>query len=161
MALDANPALPNIGRKPSAGSETFVVTESTTFELSAKSLLKDAKPIPLDIAVSPPQQTFYGIAQCSQLDQTISSELSLETQVSPDFRISSLENVLPRAVHVEKDGRREGLLNKGDTGTVLRGLPVIGEWRLSSPLEAGEDCDTALRSVRHRLRIKIHLACEG
>ena len=159
MSLASIPALPNTGDKPSRGTDAFVVQEPTRFELSARHLLKDAEPVEVEVDVAPPRHTFAEITRCSTEERELRAELELTDQLSPEFTVRSVENVLERALRVEKDGRSAMLSSRGDTSTALEGLPVLGKWVMTSALLPEEDCDAARRSVRQRLSVAIHLSC--
>lgn len=158
VRLDARPARPGAGAKPDAGSETFTLEETTRFELRVDGLWGDDR-AEADVEVAPPRQTYGAIASCDAEAGELRSALELSGQIAPSFEVARVENVLDRPLLVEKDGRRASLA-PGESGAALAGLAARGRWDLRSPLGASEGCDEALRSLRQRLRVGIHLACE-
>ena len=155
--LSSQPDLEGTGEQESKGSRSFRVEEPTRFELDARALFGDDS-AQADIDVAPPQHTFGETAECVAEEHELRSVMTLSTQLSAGFHVSSVRNVLSREVGVAKDGR-EVALAPGAESSALEGAPVLGTWTLSSPLGAGEDCTSALQSIRQRLRVEIRLRC--
>lgn len=159
VSLRSLPDLPDTVEVPEAGSRSFAVTAPTRFELEARGAFGDAS-AEAEIDVAPQRHTFGEIASCASEGGSLRAVMQLDTQLSPAFRIASVDNVLSREIGVEKDGRTAHLA-PGAQSAALSGLPVLGEWILTSPLSDGETCDATLRSIRQRLRVQIHLVCGG
>jgi hypothetical protein len=157
--LDAMPVLPGIGRVPGTGAEEFEVEETTHFVLTARGLFGD-ETAEADVEVAPRELGFGEVAQCVEADGVLRSEFAIVRQVSSAFLVDTVANVLPRPLAVEK-GEREVRLEANGESDGLRGQPATGTWVLTSPLDPGETCETALGSVRQRLRLRIRLACGG
>jgi hypothetical protein len=160
VELSAKPTLPGTGRMPPSGTATFPVAKPTQFVLTAPRLFGGDLTAEADIQVAPEVQTFGNIASCSADERALSTVFALTDQLAPTFVVKSVRNAFPRELIVRKDDRAARLA-PGETSGTLRNTPVLGTWRLDAPLGPGESCDAALRSVRQRLSVEIHLDCGG
>ena len=157
VELSAKPTLPGTGAMPPSGTATFTVAKSTRFVLTARGMFGE-KTAEADIEVAPEVQTFGSFANCSSDERALTSVFSLTNQLAPTFAVKSVRNAYPRELIVRKDDR-EARLAAGEASDALRDTPVLGKWRLDAPLAPGETCDAALRSVRQRLSVEVHLDC--
>lgn len=159
VRLAAAPELPGAGSQPSRGEASFAVDEDTRFTLTADGLFGE-ETAEADVVVAPPELTFGAVAECLPGRDGIRADFTLADQLGPGFRVASLSNVQGRPLAVRRGGRQTSLA-PGSANDALRGEPARGHWTLTSPLAEGESCEDALRSIRQRLRIRIHLVCGG
>lgn len=154
--LEATPEVPGTGAVSGTGERLFKLEETTRFVLTARGLF-DEQTAEVDVEVAPPELGFGEKADCSE-GAGLRTEFPLHTQLSTAFRVDTVANVLPRAISVTK-GQQEVKLKAHGESDALRGQPATGTWILTSPLDPGETCENALRSVRQRLRLRIRLVC--
>jgi hypothetical protein len=158
--LTSAPILTGTGRQKAQGSRTFQISETTRFTLTAHHLLCDDS-AEADVVVTGPDPLGFGdIAQCDDGRRLLSASVELDSQVAPNLDVDSIRNPGQRPLVVSKDDVNVSLPAGAKSGPIER-LRARGTWSLESPLEPGETCERALRSVRQRLQFEFQPRCGG
>lgn len=157
VRLTATPPLQGTDIQVEHGEKAFVVKQSTHFVLTARRLF-GSKSAEADVEVAPREHSYGAVATCNAQTRLISTDLTLDHQLSSNFSVATVSNPLNRNLRVDKAGKTQVLTPHGHSDA-FRGDPTQGTWRLASPLGSGESCDTAMRSIRQRLQMQLELIC--
>lgn len=157
VRLTATPPVQGTGIQTESGKKDFVVKQPTRFVLLAKRLF-GSKSAEADVAVAPRERSYGDVATCNAQTRLISTDLTLDHQLSGSFSVANVTNPLNRNLRIGKSGKTQEL-PPHDRSDAFRGESTRGTWELSSPLAPGESCDTAMRSIRQRLQVQLELIC--
>lgn len=159
VSLESEPVLPGTGAVPSRGERGFRVDRRTAFTITARRIIGKPKSIKSEVDVSPEVHRFGEVASCSTSTMRMTALMRLGDQYSPTLKAATVKNYLPRSLTVETSGRSV-VLSSNSVTSEFGGLPLAGDWVLISPLGARETCESALESVRQRLRGEIRIHCQ-
>jgi hypothetical protein len=158
VTISSEPAVADIGPKPSAGSQRFVVERDTRFTLQASRFLSSER-TEADVVILPAAREYGGVAACSSADRAIALSVPLgERQVSSALKVASVTNANPRAIVLGKGSKQATIPPSGRSAEFDR-EPVAGTWTLRADLAPGESCEDALRTVANRLTFRVGFGC--
>jgi len=162
-AVPADAANPNLGAVPATGSRAVAPTAATTYRLTVTRFGKTAsREIGVEVVTAPTGATPIGASVADPSTTCEGSTLALTVTVpaeawDPHIHVTgvALGAGVNRSYHVEHAGR-EADLAPGPPSTAFAGLPVQGDWGLSTTLAAGEACG---RNVPRSLIIDVSSTC--
>ena len=162
-ALSAIPADASLGPVAATGSRAVAPAVSTTYRLTVTRLGKTASSqVGVEVVTAPVEAKPIGASVADPSTTCEGNTLALTVTApasdwDPHIQVASVAVAagVTRATHVEHAGRAADVAPSAPS-TVFAGLPVQGDWRLSTALAAGEACG---RNVPRSLIIDVASTC--
>ena len=161
--LSAVPADASLGPVAATGTRTVSPTGPTTYRLTVTRLWKtQTREVAVEVVAAPSEAKQIGASVADPSTTCEGNTLALTVTAPPadwDARIKVARvGLIPgvnRTFHVEHGGRTADVA-PGAPSAAFAGLPVQGDWRLSTPLGPSEACG---RNVPRSLIIEVSSTC--
>jgi len=158
--LNSAPPVQGSGPLPSSGDKQLKIDKPTLLTLTAETFLNSVHR-EQKIETELQSAGLRDAAHCDHKSKRLLTRIVLkENRFSLRVVVNSVKNDYWRPLIVKKDSRYDLFPTKHESFT-FKGVPVQGVWEVSAPLNPGETCNEALRSVRQALTINITYSCEG
>jgi len=106
------------------------------------------------------EQDVGGIAQCDHENNRLKALAVIKKRFSREMSVSLVANKYRRTMYVVKDSHSGIIPAKSESAAFDGALPE-GVWQLFLPLQPGESCDAARRSVRQQLSVRLTYSCSA